>query len=142
MKNINSEVLAAVALELFANGNDHGKAQAKIIFNLLNGDLSAIIAPAVLAPTKTKSATKTKAKGKSTKSDRNSNSQAKIDGKAEGFTVPMLILNFIGRSKRDFSITDIAEGTGLSNKEVGDCVWRLMKKGTMISEYDGIYKVK
>lgn len=70
---------------------------------------------------------------------RNNHSKAKIAAYKAGITVPELIIGWFGKKKSLKTIIQIAEGTGLSNKEVGDTCWGQVNKGIMKGDGEGSY---
>ncbi len=70
---------------------------------------------------------------------RNVHSAAKTKAYKQGISVPQLIIAWFGRKKSEKTIAQISEGTGLTNKEVGDTCWGQVNKGVMVSKTVGSY---
>lgn len=97
----------------------------------------------------TKKAPKTKkgevskgSKGKASQ-ERNNHSKAKIAAYKAKKTVPQVIIEWFGKKKSFKTIQEIADGTGLSNKEVGDTCWGQVNKKIMKADKKnpGVYKM-
>ena len=169
MKNITQAQILSLAL----NGTSEGQIQAQALYSLLFPTLNkkkveeteetteeptykekmAIHAASkkngVKTTKTTKKAPKTKkgevskgGKGKASQA-RNNHSKAKIAAYKAKKTVPQVIIEWFGRKKSWKTIQEIADGTGLSNKEVGDTCWGQVNKGVMKADKKnpGVYKM-
>lgn len=93
-------------------------------------------------PKKKKETDSLGSKGKASQA-RNNHSKAKIAAYKAKKTVPQVIIEWFGRKKSWKTIQEIADGTGLSNKEVGDTCWGQVNKKIMKADKKnpGVYKM-